>query len=103
VKPDGDVWKQPLLSFMGSMDHSLVLNKTMISFLSTQQLRAMEFIAITQTMKLLNKSKDSEPEVILVVIAINLPKNDKWLPGVYAKTDFWGQGRSVVGRGSMID
>jgi hypothetical protein len=37
-----------------------------------------------------------------VVVAVDLPKNEKWLPGVYEKTDFWGQGRLVLGRGSMI-
>jgi hypothetical protein len=62
----------------------------------------MGFITITQTMQLANKTKVAEPQVIIVVVAINLPKNEKWLPGVYEKTNFWGQGRSVLERGSMI-
>jgi hypothetical protein len=86
---------------MGSTDESLVLSKTGHPFLRTQ-LRAMGFVTITQTMQLANKTKVAEPQVILVVVAVDLPKNEKWLPGVYEKTDFWGQGRSVLGRGSMI-
>jgi hypothetical protein len=76
--------------------------------LDKQQLRAIGFLRITQPMSIATASQRPgqrilEPQLILVVVAINHPINKSWLPRLFEKeSEFLESGRCATGKGSMI-